>query len=208
MSTPDLDLPPEAWDALLRALDPDEGPRSPQAGQRYLRLQERLTRFFEWRGVDSGDELAFETLRRVAIKLGRGVTPTVELGTYAMGFARNVLREHWRVAQGQSLPAIDPAADVESPEDKEDREILERCLERSAKLLGEADYAALLRFHAYDGRQRIEERKALAAELDKTVNALRIQAYRHRKELLAYLEGCLDGAQRPPQRPVDGRSTK
>lgn len=202
MTPPTIELPERALRALLRALDPADDPESQAAGEAYVALQEKLTRFFERRGARAPDELAFETLRRVALRLANGVELTTSLNAFVFGFAKNILREFWRVAQDEELPAIDPEAERETPVEREERQVLERCLARCARIVGEEEYEQLLRFHAYDGARRIAERKALALEQGKTVNAVRIQAHRLRKQMLECLEACFESEHAPRQSPA------
>ena len=92
--------------ALVRALGPD----TEQAGRRYASLRERLVRFFEWNRVPIADELADETLDRLARRLGRTETAATNENTndlspaeaverpeeFAAGIARLVLYEQRR----------------------------------------------------------------------------------------------------------------
>ena len=190
------DLPREAWDALLAALDPED---PQQAAQAYLELQERLVRFFEWRNAAMPEELAFETLRRVAIRFADGVELTTTVKSFTLGFARRILQEHWRSPMETELDPrdLDRHRDGEQEhQDIEAKERLARCLDLCAESDPEA-YELLLRFHKFEGRSRIDERRKLAEELGKTVNALRIEACRRRKEFRARLDRCLDGEKFP-----------
>lgn len=189
------ELPQAAWDALLDALDPDSRER---AGDAYLELQERLIRFFEWRRAAMPEELAFETLRRLAVKFEAGVELTTSVKSFALGFARRVLQEHWRKPVETELAPGDADRDQKSAQaekmDLAAKERLARCLELCAQ--GDpAGYELLLKFHQFDGRDRINQRKKLAEDMGKTVNALRIEACRRRKQLRRRLDQCLDGIQ-------------
>ncbi len=190
------DLPREAWDALLGALNPDD---LQEAAQDYLDLQDRLVRFFEWRNATMPEELAFETLRRVAIRFASGVELTTTVKSFTLGFARRILQEHWRGPVETELDLND--LDRRREGDHQDQEIeakerLSRCLDLCAKSDPDA-YELLLRFHQFEGRNRIEQRQKLAEEMGKTVNALRIEACRRRKEFRARLNRCLDGDKFP-----------
>ena len=187
------ELPKAAWDTLLGALDSEDRER---AGQAYLELQDRLIRFFEWRQAAMPEELAFETLRRLALKLHDGVELTSSVKAFALGFARRVLQEHWRKPVEAELSPGDVDKDQDAAlaqdADIEAKERLARCLDLCAE--GDPDgYDLLLRFHQFDGRDRINQRKKLAEDLGKSVNALRIEACRRRKELRRRLDQCLDG---------------
>src|SRR5215831_9924567 len=60
-------VPGRGWETLLSLLDAS----GTQAAARYRELRMRLVRVFEWHGL-SGDDLADETLHRVARKLADG----------------------------------------------------------------------------------------------------------------------------------------
>ena len=63
------ELTGDALDRLLAALGDDRE----EAGRHYLEIRRRLERLFAWRGCTSPDELADETINRVAHKLAAGV---------------------------------------------------------------------------------------------------------------------------------------
>ena len=185
------ELSEDAWNALLAALDPDDPDAAAQA---YLDLQERLVRFFEWRNAAMPEELAFETLKRVALRFADGVELTTSVKSFTLGFARRVLQEHWRQPTETELDLqdIDRLKERDAEQDLQTKERLARCLDLCAELDPDA-YELLLRFHQFEGRDRINQRRRLAEELGKTVNALRIEACRRRKELRSKLDRCLDG---------------
>ena len=146
------ELPKEAWDALLHALDPED---PDQAAQSYLELLERLTRFFEWRQTAMPEELAFETLRRLAVKFAAGVELTTSVKSFALGFARRVLQEYWRKPVETELSPQDTERDQDAAEAQDEeirqKEQLSRCLELCSQ--GDPEgYELLLRFHQFEGR--------------------------------------------------------
>src|SRR5689334_10815945 len=84
-------MTPESFEALLRALDPQDRDR---AAELYVQLRYRLVRVFEWRRCSSPDELVDETLKRVGQRLAGGVKLQADDPTrYAQGVAHHVYRE-------------------------------------------------------------------------------------------------------------------
>jgi DNA-directed RNA polymerase specialized sigma24 family protein len=185
-------LDADAFGKLLASFDPDRE----QAAELYMRTYAKLCTFFEYRGARDADELADETLNRVARRLAEGVSvPTAEIRSYVFGVARNVLRETWG-AQGKTQPldvlpaSLEPATDARFGVDDEDArlECLAHCIER----LNERDRALIRQYHANDGRKRVDGRLALADQLGIDVNALRIRAFRIRRTLQSCMNKCLE----------------
>jgi hypothetical protein len=85
------DLAPEAFEQLLRALDPDRE----TAGQQYLSIRRQLADYFAWQACENPDELADLSLNRLARKLAEGEI-IQSLERFAFGIARMVVREDRR----------------------------------------------------------------------------------------------------------------
>ncbi len=166
-------LTPAEMDRLLARLHPDRE----AAAEAYLRLHYKLARYFEWRDVLYAEDLADETLNRVA----RCAEPILNLPAYAMGVARNVLREFQR-DQRRRLPDLPaPSAPVRD----EELAWLEQALEQL-----KPDERALIRDYYREGQPKAVRRE-LSGEAGLTPNALRIRVCRIRDKLLAgYLEAA------------------
>ena len=160
-------LTPEEMDRLLARLHPDRE----AAAREYLRLHYKLVRYFEWRDVLYAEDLADETLNRVA----RCAEPILNLPAYAMGVARNVLREFQR-DQRRRLPDLPapsaPPADAELA-------WLEAALARL-----KPEERALIRDYYREGQPK-SVRQELSGREGLTPNALRIRVCRIRDKLLA-----------------------
>jgi hypothetical protein len=180
-----------AFECLLAALDPDRD----RAGERYEILRLRLIDFFTWRGAHGADVLADEALDRVSRRLLGGEVVGGEIGRYALGVARYVLREAWvRQRQAGALQVLDTVADrFRAPAadrgDEEERQ--SACLERCLTRLPAADSDMLLRYYEHEGRARIKARHAQAAGLGLAPGALRIRMHRLRARLEACVRTCL-----------------
>jgi DNA-directed RNA polymerase specialized sigma24 family protein len=175
----------EGFEALLKQLGGE-----PEAPRRYEEIRRRLIRLFEWRGCEAPEDLADETIDRVARRLAGGLV--VESGDpyrYFCGVAHRVYLEVLRARRRERLalereswtPPPDPAEDEESPERLD-------CLRRCLGQLSAEQAALILDYHREDrGAGKIEARKRLAGRLGLPINALRIRAHRIRRGL----EGCI-----------------
>lgn len=179
------DMSRDSLERLLALLDPDPA----KAARHYQLLRKKLTRLFEWRGARFPEDLADETVSRVARKLDEGVEIRSEDPyRYFCGVAhlvfKEVLRERKRERQ-----LVDPGnwAPVQAPDEEPDDErmaVLQQCLDR----LPEGNRHLILAYHEGERRERIENRRLLADELDIPLNALRIRVHRIR----AKLERCVE----------------
>ncbi len=180
---------------LLRA---QLGRDAKDAAAELERLRLTLTRFFEWRGAAWPDEQVDEVLDRVVRKLAEG-TALLDLFAFALGIARLVLLESAR----RRPPPLGLAAaeQVEAPRepagDDDPAGSLRRALEAC---LGELPHPArelLLSYYTARGREKIERRQRLAAQLQLSESALRNRVQRLRDRL----EACV----RERERQVSGR---
>ena len=173
-----------------RFLDALHADRNAAAG-RYEEIRAKLLRFFEWRGCPFPDEHADETITRVIRKIDEGER-IQDPATYCHGVARLVLlealkqREKQRVAMTQLEP-LQPLAD--------DADIERRleCLRRCMRTLPPDHQTLIAEYHGYDGADRIEGRRRLAATLGIGPNALRIRVHRLGDRLGLCVGRCLDG---------------
>ncbi|MBZ5556045.1 MAG: sigma-70 family RNA polymerase sigma factor [Acidobacteriia bacterium] len=170
-------LTSNALDRLLAALDEDRD----RAALAYEQLRQRIIGLLGWWGAASAEDLADETLDRVARKLEEGaVIADGSLGAYVRGVARLVFYEWTRRPRaphdvGAAGELIVAAADEPDGEDVLDN--LDRCLDA----LSPDDRSLVLRYYG-DGKAA-DVRRALAAELGISQTALRIRAHRLRDRL-------------------------
>lgn len=165
---------------LLELLDPDPV----KAAEEYEGLRTRLTRLFEWRGARDPDALVDETISRVARRLEDGVEIRAsDPYRYFCGVAYMVFKEMLRERRRESK-LDDPANWPQEhflPEEPEDprMDVLRECLDA---LDGE-QRELVLEYHRGEGRERIENRRAIAERLGIPLNALRIRVHRIRAKL-------------------------
>jgi DNA-directed RNA polymerase specialized sigma24 family protein len=181
-------LTPEGFEALLAQLDPDRE----RAGQRYETIRRKLVRLFEWRGCTAPEDLTDETFNRVARRMAEGI----ELRSndpygYFCGVAHLVYKEVLRRSQREhralesgDWPPPGCCSDLEEPPDRR----LE-CLRHCLGLLPRGKRDLVLRYHQSQGK--IDNRQALARELDIPLNALRIRVHRLRRKLEDCVAQCL-----------------
>lgn len=183
----DPELDPQAFQLLLASLDPDRD----RAARRYEALRSKLVDLFRWRALPSPEDLADETLNRVARRIRDGEEPR-DVTAYAAGVARLVGLEAARGAQKfqqyKSGEIRRPPPDHDASDDEARATCLDHCLgelPRGAREL-------ILRYESGERGDRIARRRDLAAELRIPLNALRIRAHRVRLKLEECLTRCLD----------------
>jgi DNA-directed RNA polymerase specialized sigma24 family protein len=183
----DRPLSSDAYDRLLALLG--AGGTGPASGERrFGELRARLLRLFEWRGARFPEDLADETLARVARRLGDGIEIRAEDPfRYVCGVAHLVFKESLREAR-RTVPseeAPEPITEPDLPDfDPDERlDALRACLES----LGDVQRRLVLDYHQGERRGRIDGRKQIAERLGIELNALRIRVHRLRTRL----EGCI-----------------
>ncbi|MBV8858361.1 MAG: hypothetical protein JOZ02_15620 [Acidobacteria bacterium] len=192
-------LTPEAFKGLLDWLDEGAG----SDGRNYLEMRRRLVAYFDRKNCPTPDELADETLNRVARRLEEeGALETDAPARYCYIVARFVFMEHLRARQKDDALSNDlrqrSRAGVDAaPEFDDGQKLSEQrlsCLEQCLGKLEDASREVIARYYAGKARVKIDNRRALAEELGITLNALSIRACRIRDKLEACVRECV-GAQ-------------
>jgi DNA-directed RNA polymerase specialized sigma24 family protein len=178
--------------AFRRLLDwLDEGINSD--GSRYLEIRRRLVLYFDRKNCLTPDELADETLNRVARRLEEEGTITTDAPAhYCYIVARFVLLEDLR--RDPQKPLDEHAVGFSNPtEEKQDAELRMQCLERCMEALDLNERSLIVNYYQGELRSKIENRKKVAQKLGLSVNALSIRACRIRAKLENCLSKCLKG---------------
>lgn len=170
-------------EALLLRLDADRE----EAGAQYEKLRQRLIRYFRWEHGGEPEDLADETLNRVARKLAGGeAIESVE--RYSAGVARLLLRETATRIKRRELalkkmvsPETEAAADAGAM----------MCLDGCLAALTAEQRQLIVRY--YGGSKQIAIRKEIAQEMGLALNALRNRALRIRERLEDCVRRCLKG---------------
>ncbi len=182
-------LTKEAFDSFLARLDRDRD----RAGEKYESVRLKLLKYFQWRGSDSSDAEADETLNRVARRIEEGEN-VYNLNGYIYGVAKMVYAEGMKLRSRKQ--ELDEASDLEAiPVEEEDPEVVERrrCLERCLGHLGAEDRETITEYYQFEKGNKIEHRKKLAVRFGISPNALRIRAHRNRVNLETCVRKCLGG---------------
>lgn len=195
------------FDRLLAWLD--DGTES--HGERYLEMHRRLVSYFDRRNRPAADDLADETLNRVARRLEQdGGIATRPPARYCYVIAKFVLLEDLRRGRRQTCldetrPVFDRrAGNADPPEDLARRERRLACLDRCLQELKPEQRALIVDYYRDSRQQKIERRRDLAIRLGVSTNAVAIRACRIRDRLMTCLNGCRHagekfGAPRPYQ---------
>jgi DNA-directed RNA polymerase specialized sigma24 family protein len=179
----------------------DEGQDS--NGQRYLELHKRLALYFDRKNCFAPDELADETLNRVARRLEEeGEITTDSPAHYCYIVARFVFLEYLRRPQVGALlddPGALPARGLmlhaaDAVDDGRNREKWLECLKACARGLDPDDRELILGYYTGEQRSKIDNRRAIAARLAITLNGLRIRACRLRDRLEACVRKCAEAS--------------
>jgi len=167
---------PQAFDRLLRWLDPDRD----KAGARYEKIRHRLIRIFACKGCHDAEDLADHALDVVLAKtdwLIDNYDGNPELYFYAV--AKKIFLE-----QLKKKPPPTPPPPPDKTEIERHFTCLEQCLQRE---LTRPEQDLVLRYFENERQERIRLRKQLADELGISLNALRIRIC----HLLARLRPCI-----------------
>jgi DNA-directed RNA polymerase specialized sigma24 family protein len=187
----------DQFEALLRHLGPDRE----TAGRQYEQLRVRLLAVFTYRRCPHPEDLADETMDRVARKL-------LEIGDrfegadasrFVFGVAWNIAKESFHRRREVALP---DTWDVEDPvkfdPEKEAGDRSEVCLERCLRSLPESDRDLVLRYFQHEKRAKIDQRSSLARELQISPNALRLRIHRTTGQLRSCVRDCLESSNPRP----------
>lgn len=182
------ELTPEAFDHLLNWLDRDRD----RAGCRYEQMRLHLIKIFECRGCAAAEDLADETINRVAGKVAQIAASYVgDPALYFYGVAEKIYLENMRRTPVFLVPLPAEVAEKEALLDEPDQRYacLERCMER----LPDHHRELILAYYGQhkDPQSKISNRKKLSEQMGIGTNALWIRVHRIREGLKKCVAGCL-----------------
>jgi DNA-directed RNA polymerase specialized sigma24 family protein len=195
-------LTEHGFSRLLEWLD-DGGADS--KGEAYLEMRRRLVSYFDRRNRPSPDELADETLNRIARTLEEdGAIAVRPPARYCYVIARFVMLEDVRKREHATVPlesrrgtvlAIVAPGLTGSPGVQDDDEAAAKeqrlgCLERCLDTLKPEQRALIVDYHRDARREKIDRRRDLAKQFGISMNALAIRACRIRDALETCVEVC------------------
>jgi DNA-directed RNA polymerase specialized sigma24 family protein len=186
-------LNPEQFDVLLRQLGPDRD----LAGTRYEQLRRRLVTVLTYRGCTHAEEVADETMDRVARRLSEipSGTEIDDPTRFVFGVAWNVARE-W-IRRQRTVPlrdGWDPADPTESEVAAPEGELGHGCLDRCLRCLPPQDKEVVLTYYQEEGLAKIRHRAMVARQLRISPNALRLRIHRLTLRLRECVFHCVDTA--------------
>ena len=181
MMSDDWTIDEEDFERLLGFLAPDRD----AAAERFVTVWRNLARMFASRRCHEAEDLADETMFRVARKTRTLKKFVGDFALYIYRVGRFIYREWLR--RNRPLPEPPPPP---PPPDEEALACLDECLER---LRGD-DREIAVEYYRHSGRERINNRKRLAEKFGPSANALRIRALKLRALLKECVEECLGRA--------------
>jgi len=166
-----------AFNQLLDCFDSDRQ----RAGEKYEQLRRKLEKFFEVHRSPIAEELADETINRVARKLEEGLVIQNVAG-YSIGVARLVFRESLK-RQSKTVELGDEPSSAVDPGHANPSEVQLRCLDGCLEKLNPETRMLIIEYYQLKKQAKIDHRKVLAEKLGIPVNALRIRVHRLRGQL-------------------------
>ena len=170
-------------------------------GGKYLEMRRRLVAYFDRKNCLTPDELADETLARVAQTLQeKGQITDLEPAHYCYVTAKFVFLEYVRhTKQGPVAletismcgpqpftAAVKPVPDAEGLQ----QEQLLSCLDRCLKKLSAVDRELILEYYLGEKQEKIRLRREIGMRLGLSANALSIRACRIRAKVEQCVKEC------------------
>lgn len=172
------------FDRLLLWLNPNPE----QAGELYEKVRWRLIAVLASRGCRIPEELADETIDRVARRVADiEATYVGDKSLYFLGVMNNV---HHEFLKRPRLSDVAPPS-----EDSVVKEQTYLCLDRCVEKLTPHAREIIEQYYAADKRAKINLRKRIAAALGISKSNLRLRALRIRAKLQVCIEQCLESSQ-------------
>jgi DNA-directed RNA polymerase specialized sigma24 family protein len=171
----------EDFHRLLNWLDPDPE----RAGIVYEKIRWRLIAILASRGCAIAEDLADETIDRVARRVADiRETYIGDKAIYFLGVMNNV---HHEYLKRPVFPRL-----VGGDDDVAAKEMTHLCLDKCLDKLAPHSRQMIERYYAADKQAKIDLRKRIAAEFGISLNNLRLRALRIREKLQACIEQCLE----------------
>jgi len=171
----------EQFDELLRWLDSDRD----RAAQRYEEIRRNLIRVFLLRACTDVEDLADDTINRVALKMpDLRVSYVGSPENYFHGVAKNVIREHIRKRGRVTQLPLEPSS-------RQDLEPFLQCLDECLAKLPRKNSQLILLYYEEERRAKIDLHKKLSSIMGLKQTALRARIHRIRAKLRECILECL-----------------
>ncbi|MGA9993890.1 MAG: hypothetical protein WBP93_00685 [Pyrinomonadaceae bacterium] len=178
----DLSLTEEKFHQLLAWLDPDPA----RAGEKYEVIRHRLIDIFLNRQCEDAEDLADETINRVAKKVGELKDSYVgDPALYFYGVSKKILLEYRR-KRSKPLQAPPPVAS------RSELEPYMACLDECLEKLESASREMILHYYQEQKREKISSHKEMGTKLHLKAGALRARTHRIRVKLEKCVLECLE----------------
>ncbi|HEY6045641.1 MAG TPA: hypothetical protein VIU65_03505 [Pyrinomonadaceae bacterium] len=175
------------FDRLLSWLDAD----SEAAGLIYEKIRRRLIAILASRRCHVPEELADETIDRVARRVADiSETYVGDKAIYFLGVMNNVHHEYLK--RQPQLTAVEPVMDGDA------KERVHLCLDRCLDKLSPHARQIIERYYAENKRAKINLRRRIANELGITASNLRLRALRIREKLQICIDSCMETSETRP----------
>jgi len=183
-------LQQEDFNRLLNWLAAD----AEQAGSMYETIRWRLVAILASRGCRFPEDLADETIDRVARRVAQIQSTYVgDKAIYFLGVMNNVHHEYLKRREPPVVPLInDVAAAV-----IETKEQIHACLEKCLGKLTPNSRQMIEQYYAEDKQAKIDLRKRLAQKFGVSASNLRLRALRIREKLQVCIDRCVEAEALP-----------
>lgn len=184
-------LRPDDFDEMLLWLDPDPDgtgiPNKDRGAEKYGKIHQRIIRIYRTRGSNRAEEIADKALERFEEKAKRlRLRYKGDPALYVYAIAKRVHKEILREESQTLVPPL-------PRDDTDEVELRHAWLEHCLKLLKPESHKLILRFYQGEKREKIENRKRLAAELGINSKALSLRALHIRQKLYGCMKGYRSG---------------
>jgi len=180
-------LTQETWNAFLAMLDSDPS----RAGEKYEALRGKLITFFRQRQCISPEDLADEALNRVIRKSQE--EQILNLPAFVLGVARRVAAETYRSNRIDPIE-VDPAVVPPDPEDEPAAAPLSNCMDECVARLFPRERELILEYYGHEKSDKIKTKKRMSGSLGISATALRVRAFRIRKQIEGCVAVCMERA--------------
>jgi DNA-directed RNA polymerase specialized sigma24 family protein len=171
------------FDNLLDWLDPNRD----RAGEKYETIRSGLIQIFQYRGCAGAEDLADETINRVARRVEEiRDSYTGDPARYFYGVGKKVRMEYLKLKQPGEMPGVLIAPE---PEDVEQQY---QCLDHCMGKLTDGNRSLILQYYRERRQARIDSRRGILQMLNLKPSALRVRVFRIRETLEKCVRQCIE----------------
>ena len=179
-------LTQELLDTLLAWLDPDRE----RAGLKYETIRLKLIKIFTSRGGPEAEELADETINRVASKLSEIISNWEgDPARYFFKVAQYIFAEWRKERPKEELNPDSLVMPIVTDENEDDQKY--ECLLHCLEVLRINERKLVVDYYKQQGRAKIEQHQEMATAMGIAINALRIRACRIKGTLRKCVQECV-----------------